>query len=170
MKPPGDPARTLVVPRAAYRRPARPAWNRCAPLKSWVFDPHSGGVPIPPSVQAVVRTRLEHHAAAHYPGRYSRLVIRFRGVFCYMDAYRGPRPPRPSLLRITGESRDEYLVRLRNIPIRLGRLRYFRGDRWSYCFFTYSNEKYKPAVFPSGNWFGSPEEAFDMGATYLTED
>ncbi len=53
---------------------------------------------------------------------------------------------------------------------RLGRLRYFGAERWGYSFCRYSNEQYELAVFPSGNWFGSSEEAFDIGAAYLRED
>ena len=139
-------------------------------MKVWTFNPHSGGVKIPPSVQADVRARLERHAAAHYAGRYSRLDIRFRGALCYMDAYQEPSPPSPELLKHNGETKEEYMSRLRSIPTRLGRLRYFGPDRWTYCFFTYSNEKYEPTVFHSGDWFGTPEDALDIGASYLTPE
>jgi len=138
--------------------------------KVWMFDPHGGGVRIPPSVQTAVRARLERHAAAHYAGKYARLEIRFRGVFCYMDAYREPQPPAAGLLRATGETAEEYMQRLRSIPTHLGRLRYFSNDRWSYSFYTYSNERYEPTVFPSTGWFGTPEDAFDIGAVYLQAD
>jgi len=70
-------------------------------------------------------------------------------------------------LRITGESEEEYLARMRATPVHLGRLRYFGADQWSYAFYTYSNERYKAALFPSGESFGSPEEAMDVGAMYL---
>ena len=60
------------------------------------------------------------------------------------------------------------IERLRNTPTHLCRLRYFgKEDEWSLAFFTYSNEKYSPCVFRSGSWFGTPEEAFEIGATYL---
>ena len=36
------------------------------------------------------------------------------------------------------------------------------------AFFTYSHERYEPCFFPSGKQFGTPEEAFDVGAVYLT--
>ncbi len=49
----------------------------------------------------------------------------------------------------------------------LCRMRYFGPDDWSLAFYTYSNEKYEPCVFHSGDWFGTPEEAFEIGATYL---
>ncbi len=139
-------------------------------MGGWVFNPHAGGVKISSVVQMEVRERLQHHAANHYAGRYTRLEIRFRGAFCYMDVYREPRPPDKGLLRITGETEQDYRERVGGTPIHLGRLRFFGRDRWSYCFFTYSNERYGPAVFPTGEWFGTPEEAFDIGATYLIED
>jgi len=96
-----------------------------------------------------------------------RLEVRFRGSLCYIDAFTEPQPPSPSLLRATGDTKEQYVERLRSIPTHLGRLRYFGGDRWSYAFYTYSNERYEPTVFHSGDWFGTPEEAFDIGATYL---
>lgn len=136
-------------------------------MSPWVFSPQSGGARIPPAKQAEVRRRLERHAAQDYAGRYARLDIRFRGALCYMDAYQEPLPPDRKLLKITGESKEEYLARVRATPVHLGRLRYFGGDRWSYAFYTYSNERYEPAFFPSGDWFGSPEEALDVGAMYL---
>ena len=139
-------------------------------MRTWGFNPHSGGVKIPPSIQVDVRARLERHAAAHYAGRYSRLDIRFRGALCYMDAYQEPTPPLPDLLKATGETKEEDLMRVRSTPTHLGRLRYFGPDRWTYCFFTYSNERYEPAVFHSGDWFGTPEDAFDIGASYLTHE
>ena len=141
-----------------------------SPMRTWVFDPHSGGVKIPPLKQAEVRARLERYAAAHYAGRYARLDIRFRGALCYLDAYQEPSPPSPGTLKQTGETKEQYMDRLRSYPTHLGRLRYFGGDRWSYCFYTYSNEKYEPTVFHSGDWFGMPEEALDIGATYLNRE
>ena len=38
----------------------------------------------------------------------------------------------------------------------------FRGP-----FYAYSSEKYEPCVFASGDRFGTPEEAFEIGAVYL---
>jgi hypothetical protein len=38
-----------------------------------------------------------------------------------------------------------------------------------FAFYTYSNEKYELSVFPSGDFYGTPEEAFDTAAqVYLT--
>ena len=36
------------------------------------------------------------------------------------------------------------------------------------AFYTYSHEKYEPCVFHNGGWHGTPEEAFDTSAVYLT--
>ena len=60
------------------------------------------------------------------------------------------------------------IERLRKTPLHQVRLRYFGGDeRWSLAYFTYSNERYTPCVFHSGSFKGTPEEAFDTGATHL---
>jgi hypothetical protein len=133
----------------------------------WVFDPQSGGVKIPPAVQERTRRRILDYAEAHYRGKYTRLDVRFRGVFCYIDAFREPDvspgwPPKD-----WGVSREDYLERLRSTPLHLVRLRYFAEDRWSLAFYTYSNERYEPCVFRNGGWFGTPEEAFEIGAMYL---
>lgn len=120
--------------------------------------------------QSEIRHRIEVHAASHYAGRYIRLEIRFRGALCYIDVFTEPRPPSPSLLKATGETKEQYVKRLRSVPTHLGRLRYFGGDRWSYAFYTYSNERYEPTVFHSGDLFGTPEEASDIGASYLRSD
>jgi hypothetical protein len=138
-------------------------------MRTWTFDAHSGGRPIPLSVRTATVARLQEHAARKYKGLYSRLEIRFRGALCYIDAYKEPREPDKELLRITHETREEYLERLRNYPIHLGRIRYFGDDRWSYAFYAYSNERYEPATF-GGAWFGTPEEAFDIGAMYLHDE
>jgi hypothetical protein len=86
-----------------------------------------------------------------------------------MDAFKEPHEPDKRLLRINHETREEYSDRMRSYPIHLGRIRYFGADKWSYAFYTYSNERYEPATF-GGEWFGTPEEAFDIGARYLFDE
>ena len=139
-------------------------------MKTWMFSPHGGGLKISSSKQWEVRQRIERYAASKYAGRYNRLDIRFRGALCYIDAFTEPELPSASLLKATGETKEQFVERLRSVPTHLGRLRYFGGDRWSYAFYTYSNERYEPTIFPTGDWFGTPEEAFDIGATYLRSD
>ena len=135
-------------------------------MGTWVFNPHSGGLPIPSSVKRTTVTRLRKHAADKYKGLYARIDIRFRGALCYMDAFKEPHEPDKGLLRINNETREAYLDRMRSFPIHLGRIRYFGADKWSYAFYAYSNERYEPSTF-GGEWFGTPEEAFDIGAQYL---
>lgn len=136
-------------------------------MKTWVFDPHSGGKKIPPSRKQRVRARIQAHAEKHCAGKFTRIDVRFRGVFCYMDAYQEPEVSGKHPTADFGESREEYIERLRNTPIHLVRVRHFSEDKWSCAFYTYSHEKYEPTFFPSGDWFGTPEEAFDIGAVYL---
>lgn len=139
--------------------------------KTWVFDPDTGGVNIPPAVRTRTEARIRRFAEEHFAGKYTRLEIRFRGQFCYIDAYTEPelRPGWPP--EDWHESREEYVERLRNTPTHLCRLRFFGDEeRWGFAFFAYSGEKYELSVFPSGEFFGTPEEAFDTSArAYLSE-
>ena len=133
----------------------------------WVYDPHSGGVKIPKAVQERTEQRIRAFAEREYAGKFTRLGIRFRGALCYIDAFTEPVKPTPSLLKITGETREEYMERLRNNPLHLCRLRYFAEDRWSMAFYTYSHEKYEPCMFDTGEVEGTPEEGFETAAVYL---
>ncbi len=141
------------------------------PGKQWVFDPDSGGVPIKDAVKRRTEERIRRYAEQHFAGRYTRLEIRFRGQFCYVDAYAEPRVapnwPPPGF----PETREEMIERLRNTPTHLCRLRYFGDEeRWGFAFYTYNNERYQLSVFPSGDFFGPPEEAFHVSAeAYLDE-
>ena len=134
----------------------------------WLHDPHSGGVKIPEAVKASTVRRILAHAAKHYADRYARLDVRFRGALCYIDAYTEPDATGTSW-KITGETKEQYLDRLRNTPLHLCRLRHFGPDRWSCAFYTYSNERYEPCFLGSGEMIGTPEEGLDVGAVYLTE-
>ena len=50
----------------------------------------------------------------------------------------------------------------------LCRPRYFGDeDAWSLAFYTYSHERYEPCVFHNGSFYGTPEEAFEVGSVYL---
>src|SRR4051812_18102693 len=137
-------------------------------MSGWVYDPHSGGIKIPQNVQDRVKKRILLFAEAHYAGKYTRLDIRFRKQFCYIDAYTEPDiasdfPP-PGY----PETHEDLIDRLRNTPTHLCRLRYFGDeDKWSMAFYTYSNEKYEPCFFRNGTFHGTPEEAFETGAVYL---
>ena len=140
------------------------------PRKVWTYDPHSGGKMIPDTVKERIRQRILLHAEKHYKGRYNRIDVRFRGQLCYIDAYTEPYVPGDYDPDVYGESREEHLTRLRNTPTHLCRLRYFGDENsWSMAFYTYSHEKYEPCVFDNGSWLGTPEEAFDTSAVYLTE-
>jgi hypothetical protein len=136
-------------------------------MRGWVLNPHAGGRPIPAAVRQQTVQRIEAHAAKHYAGTYTRLDIRFRGALCYIDAITEPPEPAESLLKVIGETREQYYARVRNTPLHLCRLRYFDTDRWSLAFYTYSNERYEPCAFMNCTFFGTPEEGFDVGAVYL---
>ena len=139
------------------------------PRGQWVFDPDSGGVKIPEAVKRRTEARIQRFAAENYAGKFTRLDIRFRSQFCYIDAYTEPHVhegwPPPDW----PEPREQYIERLRNTPTHLCRLRYFgREDGWGFAFYTYSHEKYELAMFDSGDFFGTPEDAFRLSAVYLS--
>jgi hypothetical protein len=137
-----------------------------SPRGRWVFAPDSGGVRIPEPVKRRTEARLRRDAEQHFAGRYTGLEIRFRGQFCYVDAYTEPEPLGPGWPPPDWpETREEYLERLRATPTHLCRLRYFGDEeRWGFAFYTYSNERYELSVFPSGEFLGPPEEAFRVSA------
>ena len=55
------------------------------------FRPQSGGKKITPTIQGVVEKRIRKVADENFQGHYTRLDIRFRGQFCYIDAYTEPK-------------------------------------------------------------------------------
>ncbi|MCX9012798.1 MAG: hypothetical protein OIN66_16980 [Candidatus Methanoperedens sp.] len=138
-----------------------------SPRKVWVFDPDSGGIKIPDSVKNDVERRINNISQQHFKGKYTHLDIRFKGQFCYIDAFQEPEVSEDWHPKDWPETREEYIERLRKTPTHLCRLRYFGNDRWGFAFYTYSNEKYELSVFPDGEFFGKPEDAFMASAVYL---
>ena len=138
-----------------------------AQRKQWVFDPNSGGIKIPDSVKKDVEKRIQRVAEKCFKGKYTRLDIRFRGQFCYIDAFCEPAVSEGWPPEDWPETREEFIERLRNTPTHLCRLRYFGEDRWGFAFYTYSHKKYELSVYPDGEFFGKPEEAFLTSAVYL---
>ena len=134
----------------------------------WVRDPHRGGKKIPPHVRRRTAQRIQAHVDEHHPRRFIRLGVRFRGVFCYVDAYVEPDSPTHDLLRILGETRAEYMARLRSTPLRLCRLRFFGDEEaWGLAYYTYSHERYEDSFFGTGGWYGTPEEGFETSVMFL---
>ena len=133
----------------------------------WVRDPHSGGIKIPLAVRLRTEQRIRAYAERHYAKKFIRLGIRFRGALCYIDAYtepgerRGHAPP-------SGETREQWIERLRNTPTHLCRIRYFGDEeRWTISWYTYAHEKYEPSFFGNGKDQSTPEEAFETAAQFL---
>lgn len=138
------------------------------PKGHWVREPSPAKKKIPPTVQTRIAQRLNAYAEQHFSGRYTRLEIRFRGQFCYIDAYQEPNIPNDWPPKEWGETREEMLTRLRATPIHLCRLQYFGDENaWGYAFYTYSNERYELAMFPTGAFVGMPEEALQASSLYL---
>lgn len=138
--------------------------------RQWTFDPDSGGIKIPDRVRQRTEARMRRFAEERFAGRYTRLDVRFRGQFCYVDAYTEPEPLRPGWPPAHWpESPEEYQDRLRNTPIHLCRLRYFGNEEgWGFGFYSYASERYELSVFPTGEFFGLPEDALEVsGEMYL---
>jgi hypothetical protein len=139
-----------------------------APKRSWVRDPGSGGMDIPAQAQARIRKRILDYANAEYAGRFESIDVRFKGKFCYIDAYLDAPEPYHALLDATGETVEQYLQRMKTTPTHMVRLRYYGDEeRWGLAFFAYGSEKYELTMFQSGDWYGTIEEAFDIGSVYL---
>jgi len=130
----------------------------------WMFDPNSGGKKIPPVIQTEVERRIRKVAEEQFNGRYTRLEIRFRNQFCYIDAFTEPSVSENWPPPDWPETRDEFIARMCSTPTHLCRLRYSGDDRWGFAFFAYSSEKYELSMFPSGEFLGTPEDAFFVSA------
>jgi len=82
-------------------------------MRMWVYNPHTGGKKVPPAAQARTERRILDYAN---------------------NAYTEPDVPR-GRVSPGGESREEWIERLRNTPTHLCRIRYFGNeDRWSFAF------------------------------------
>ena len=46
--------------------------------KQWMLDPNSGGIKIPPAIQADVEKRIRRIAEKEFKGKYTRLDLRFK--------------------------------------------------------------------------------------------
>ncbi len=121
--------------------------------KQWVFDPHSGGSKVSPSRKIQVEQRIRKFADQNFKGRGDKIEVRFRGALCYVALYI--------------EYKDEPDREDFRFP--LCRLRHFDIDRWSISLFLWSNEKYEPTMFPSGEWFGTIEECLEFAGSFLDE-
>ncbi len=137
------------------------------PQSRWMSDPDSGGKKIPEAVKREVTGRIERYAAEHYAGQYTRLDVRFRGQFCYIDAYTEPTVAEGWPPEDWPETREEHIERLRNTPTHLCRLRYFGNDSWGFAFYSYASMSYKLSMYDDGSFFGKPEDAFEASAMYL---
>ena len=134
--------------------------------RSWVYNPHTGGKSIPPAVRQRTEQRILAYAAKHRAGEFTRIEVRFRGALCYIDAYEEPSIGE-AFHHPAGETREQWLERLRNTPRHLCRIRYFGDEnRWNFAFYTYAHEKYEPSFLLSGQDHGTPEEAFETSTLF----
>ena len=114
-------------------------------MSGWYLDPQSGGDKIPLQIHQAIISQANAFASKRPWHPKFQLRLRFRNQFCYLDA----------------SDKGEQAF-----PI--GRLRYFGLNKWSLAFYTYSNERYAPCLFPKGEWFGTLEEAIQICEVYLS--
>ena len=110
-----------------------------------INKPPKGGIKIPPDQQMNILTQAHAFALTRPWNVEYQLFLRFKGRFCYLD----------------GKHMNEENC----FP--LGRITYFEENVWALAFFTYSNLKYEPSIYRSGQWFGTLEEAIDICELYL---
>jgi len=129
-------------------------------------DPDSGGVKIDDKAKRQTQKRILKYAESNLVGRYTKLDIRFRSQFCYIDAYTEPDVP-DKWPDDFPETREEHIERLRKIPTHLCRLRYFGDENgWGLAFYSYANDKYETSLFPSGGFYGTPELALQTSVDF----
>ena len=103
-----------------------------------------------PVLQAQVEQRILAHAAKIFPTKAEQIRVRFTSTsgfdYCYIDADEGKGLPAAHLCRLG-----------------------WRGnlESWDLAFYTYSNERYQPCVYGTGEPLGTPEEALEVGIVYL---
>ena len=97
--------------------------------KVWTYNPQTGGVKIKPAEPGRIPQRILAYATKRYGGKFTRLDIRFQGALVYIDAYVEPNPPSKKLLQLRGETKEQYLEFMRNLPTHLCRLRHFWDSR-----------------------------------------
>jgi hypothetical protein len=109
-------------------------------MRTWVYDPHSGGCKIPPQLHQELSKKAELFVRTHAWCANLQLKLRFKSQFCYVDT----------------------MTKNNNRIFPLCRLRYFKSGVWSFAIFTYSNEHYEPHLFPNGQWKGTLEQALEV--------
>lgn len=110
-----------------------------------INTPPKGGTKIPLDQQINILTQAQAYALTRPWNAEYQLLLRFKGKYCYLDGKH---------------------VKEEN-PFPLGRITYFEKNMWALAFFTYSNLKYEPSLYRSGNWFGTLEEAISICELYL---
>jgi hypothetical protein len=100
-------------------------------------------------LQAQTERRILTHAAKVLPEKAHQIRVRFKlgpSEYCYIDADEGKGLPLSPLCRLG-----------------------WRGnlESWDLAFYTYSNERYQPCMYGTGEPLGTPEEALEVGIVYL---
>ena len=78
-----------------------------------------GGIKIPQVVRNRTRNLILGYAKKYYSRKYIRIDVCFRWQLCCINAYPEPYVPHDFEASVFGESREEYIERLRNVPTHL---------------------------------------------------
>lgn len=134
-------------------------------MKQWAkVESQRRTISIPKTVQEPLHVRLEQHVRVRWDDLCRQVVVRFRGAFAYVDAI-------PLHHQVMPGTTPEERARIEATPTRLCRLGYLGSPgRWAFAFFKYSDEKYESSFLPSGEFAGTPEEAFDCAAQGYLQD
>lgn len=134
---------------------------------TWAFTPNSRGKPVPQPVRQRTEARVRGYAEEHHAGRYTHLDIYpgfERSSAASMLTQNRCRPAELAPANWPA-TREEYIERMRATSVHLCRLRYLGDEQWwGFGLYAYSSEKYELSVFPSGEFFGPPEDAFELSA------
>lgn len=112
---------------------------------SWVYDPHTGGLKIPPSLYNSLRKEVAVFSYAQSWHGKIELKLRFKNQSFYIDVV---------------DQADESVFPL-------CRLRYLNSEKWSLTIFTYSNERYSISYFKTGKWEGTITEALETCENFI---
>lgn len=120
---------------------------------------------IPQVVRWEMPGRIYSYAKKHFKGKFTHIDLRFRGDFCYIDAYCDPAVRSEELPHSETREYRKFIKQHQDKVIPMCRLRYIgKSDHWEFDFFACSSEKYEPCVFRDGRHTGPPEEAFHLAA------
>jgi len=133
---------------------------------NWVFNPNSGGKPIPELVQRRTDARLRSYAESTTPDGMADSRFGSAASSVMSTRTRNLRSPVQTGRQPTGRrhARSTWSVCVIRPSTCVGCGNAGMRNIWGFAFFAYSSDKYELSVFPLGQFFGPPEDAFEVSA------